>query len=265
MHNLNLKIKLEFLLVMLMGITLVFTSCSKDKDDDPAPSPSPSNPQIAIDIGLIYGTQTLDLNSTTYTNAAGEQFTVSKFKFYLSNVKLIDSNNNEVAIDDTYFLIDLADQASHVLNLTDLPAGTYKGMKFIIGVDSTRNVSGAQTGALDPANGMFWSWNTGYIFLKLEGNSPAVASPGDFEYHIGGFKQPYNSAVEVDLSFGTYTLNTKSGSKPEVHVVVDLEEFFKNPTLSIASNPNVTMPGPMAKSIADGYKDMFQFDHIHDD
>ena len=86
MYNFNLRIKLEFVLVMLMGLTLVFTSCSKDKDDDP--TPTPSNPEMTIDLGLIYGTQTLNLNSTSYTNAAGEQFTLSKFKFYLSNVSL---------------------------------------------------------------------------------------------------------------------------------------------------------------------------------
>jgi hypothetical protein len=34
-------------------------------------------------------------------------------------------------------------------------------IKFLLGVDSLKNVSGIQTGALDPAKGMFWTWNTG--------------------------------------------------------------------------------------------------------
>jgi hypothetical protein len=61
-------------------------------------------------------------------------------------------------------------------------------MEFMIGVDSARNNSGAQTGALDPTNGMFWSWSTGYIMAKFEGTSaqsPAAANA--LKFHIGGF------------------------------------------------------------------------------
>ena len=37
-----------------------------------------------------------------------------------------------------------------------------------LGVDSLRNVTGVQTGALDPAMDMYWTWNTGYVMAKLE-------------------------------------------------------------------------------------------------
>ena len=135
----------------------------------------------------------------------------------------------------------------------------------MVGVDSTRNVSGAQTGALDPANGMFWSWTAGYIYLKLEGNAPVIGNPDNFEFHIGGYMQPNSTIQIIDMDFGTYTLNIAENKNPEVHFVVDLEEFFKNPTLSLAVVNNVTTPGAAAKAIAQGYADMFTFDHIHDD
>jgi hypothetical protein len=64
-----------------------------------------------------------------------------------------------------YFLVDFSDTTTTTLKLTILPY-LYNRLSFVIGVDSARNVSGAQTGALDPANGMFWTWNTGYIMAK---------------------------------------------------------------------------------------------------
>jgi hypothetical protein len=51
------------------------------------------------------------------------------------------------------------------------------GIRFLLGVDSARNVSGIQTGALDPARGMFWTWNSGYVMAKIEGSSPSAHVP----------------------------------------------------------------------------------------
>ena len=60
----------------------------------------------------------------------------------------------------------------------------------------------AQTDALDPVNAMFWAWNTGYIFLKLEGRSSFSKLPGNiFEYHIGGYKSPSNCIRTISLNF----------------------------------------------------------------
>ena len=38
-----------------------------------------------------------------------------------------------------------------------------------LGVDSVLNYNGVHEGALDPINGMYWTWQTGYIHCKLEG------------------------------------------------------------------------------------------------
>lgn len=55
-----------------------------------------------------------------------------------------------------YFLIDASDAGSTTIALQALP-GKYDQVAFTIGVDSIRNISGAQTGALDPGKGMFWT------------------------------------------------------------------------------------------------------------
>ena len=77
---------------------------------------------------------------------------------------------------DCYFLIDESDADTHEPVLS-VPEGEYKTLSFILGVDSLRNTMDVsqRTGVLDvsgAATDMYWSWNSGYIFFKMEGTSP---------------------------------------------------------------------------------------------
>ncbi|MBK9581192.1 MAG: hypothetical protein IPO48_04510 [Saprospiraceae bacterium] len=78
-------------------------------------------------------------------------------------------------------------------------------VELMFGVDSTRCSSGAQTGALDPAKGLFWSWSSGYIMVKAEGNAPTAAD-GSFAFHLGGFKGVNKVQTTKSYNFGSTAL-----------------------------------------------------------
>ncbi len=59
-----------------------------------------------------------------YTNDLGEDFTVNRFKYYVHDIKLINSNNEAVDVSDDYFLVDHEDAKSRNIQLT-APAGTF--------------------------------------------------------------------------------------------------------------------------------------------
>jgi chorismate-pyruvate lyase len=90
----------------------------------------------------------------------GDTMNFTKFKYYVSNLKLKKADGTWWVHPESYFLVDAADAASTTLSLGTLPVGEYTEMEYTLGVDSTRNVSGAQSGALAPSD-MFWNWNTG--------------------------------------------------------------------------------------------------------
>ena len=143
------------------------------------------------------------------------------------------------------------------VRLLGVPDDKYQSISFTIGVDSIHNCSGLQTGALDPTNAMFWAWNTGYIFLKLEGTADASHSPGHFfEYHIGGFRAPNNSIRSITLPFEK-TLKVKAKSKPIVRIKADVLEIFKSPTVIDFSKTSVVTDFHNAGIIADNYTNMF--------
>ncbi|WP_460504102.1 MbnP family protein [Hymenobacter agri] len=216
------------------------------------------------------GTAPLTLSTQTYTTPAGDQFKITTFKQYISNIKLNKTDGTTYAVPESYFLLDASNVSTLELPLKDIPVGDYKSLTFTVGVDSARNVSGAQTGALDPSNAMFWTWNSGYIYTKLEGTSPqapkqAGATEGGLVFHIGGFKSPNNTIRTVTVPFPTGTnLLVRTDHAPEVHLNADIMKMFTGPnTVRFATLSN-TMGGANSVLVANNYAaGMFSVEHIH--
>lgn len=256
--------KLLKLLLLLLITSPGLNSCKKDKTEpEPLPETNPVSLQIEFE-GMV-GDSALVLSTKTYTNAAGNTFNVTLYRYYISNIKLTKTDNTVWTEADSYHLIDYSKPASTILDLYNVPGGSYKSITFTIGVDSARNVSGAQTGALDPANDMFWSWNSGYIMAKFEGTSPqSTASANNLKFHVGGFSGVNNTIKTISLSFGAQTADVTNSTIPKVHLSNNLLEWFESPaTIDFSTINIIHMPGTAAKTIADNYADMFTFEHIH--
>jgi len=126
------------------------------------------------------------------TNILGDKIVIERFRYYVSNFSITDNQGKIIKLPVQYFLVDEEDLSSKNILLT-IPDVSISSIHFLLGVDSIRNVSGIQTGALDPLKGMFWTWNSGYIMAKLEGSAETVASAGHrFTYDIGGFRNGMN-------------------------------------------------------------------------
>ncbi|GAA4381809.1 MbnP family protein [Hymenobacter koreensis] len=245
---------------VLLLTAALFSACKKD--------PTPEKGQLALAFENVVGNQQLVLGSPTYyTTAAGDQFKVTKFNYFISNIKLTRNDGTEWAEPESYHLVKQAEPDSKAFTLQGIPAGDYTKMTFTIGVDSARNTSGAQTGALDQLNDMYWSWSSGYIFLKLEGNSPQAPNTGALQYHVGGFRKPNNTirTVSPALPAGV-TLQIRSEKTQTVHLKADVLKMFAGPnTIRFAQMPNTGHSSdPRSMLLADNYAAaMFRIDQIH--
>ncbi|RYY52419.1 MAG: hypothetical protein EOO09_21490 [Chitinophagaceae bacterium] len=249
-------------------------SCSKDrttKNNDGQLT------DMSVEFDNIVGGQNLFLDAVSYTNAAGEQFTVSRLQYFISNIKLRKTDGTEFAVnpDSSYFLIKENDPATRFARFK-APAGDYNQLSFVIGVDSLRNTMdiSKRTGVLDPSagmeDGMYWGWNSGYIFFKMEGTSPAApvdpTGQRKFRFHIGGFggysAPTLNNVktVTIDLSASGNAL-ARSGRNSNIHLMVDiLKALNGSNNISIAANPSV-MFGEASVTVANNYVNMFYHDH----
>jgi len=249
----------SFLLICFSSLAVAFTACTDDADVT-----TPTAGTLDVEVDHLVGNVPLVLNTGTYTTSSGQQFTVSTFNYYLSNIKLKKADGTEYAEPESYHLIRQSDAATKAFTLTNVPAGDYTALTFTIGVDSARNVSGAQTGALDPANGMFWTWNSGYIYTKLEGSSPQAGGNKQLLFHIGGFKKPNNTIRTVSPSLNGATIQIRQDRAPAVHLAADVLKMFTGPNPIDFSTLSNTMGGSNSVKVADNQAaGMFRVDHVH--
>ncbi len=245
---------------MICFFSLLLVSCQK----------TPSNTEqktgtLKISFKNLIKGAPMQISTGAYTNGFGEQYNITKFKYYISHVVL--GGLSATSSNDSYYLIDETNAASLSFSF-DAPVNTYSTVSFLLGVDSTRNVSGAQTGALDPLNDMFWTWNSGYIMAKMEGVSPqSTVVNNKVEYHIGGFAGANSVLKTINLSIPpslpVLTVNIREAKTSEITINADFDKWWQGTfNLKIANNPAVTTPGALAKSISDNYRTMFSIAEI---
>jgi len=280
MKNLSIRITL-----LTFCSILLLASCSKE--DSPAPEFAETNlAPFSVEFDNIVGDRTLSFNNTTtpYVNAKGESFSISMLQYFISNIKVATADGKEYAVkqDSSYFLIQSSDKSTRFAKVR-VPEGDYTRLTFTLGVDSLRSTMGIdkRTGVLDPAangghdsGGMYWGWNSGYIFFRFEGNSNVISDDvnGDptgkkqFKYHIGGFGG-YSAPTINNVKTITVDL-TKAGiakvrkdRQSNVHLFVDAMKVFNGTnSFKIAEHPNV-MFSDYSVNIAKNLTEMFRHDH----
>jgi len=248
----------KYIAFLFISFISLFTFSCKEDPDTEANLPG----VIKLEFDHLVDNTELTLNNEAYSNAHGDQFTVSDFKYYLSNITLEKADGTEYVQPESYYLIDESVPASKLITLSDIPAGEYTNLSFTIGVDSARNVSGAQTGALDPANNMFWSRDKGYIFVLLEGTSPQSPN-NNLAFRIGGFKKPYNAIRTISPTLNGQVLRVEAGKAPQLHLKVNVLDMFQGANLINFAELSSAETGANSVKIADNYTNMFRVDHIH--
>lgn len=218
--------------------------------------PFSKNTTVQIQFEHTVYNDVLKLDTAKYFNAVGQPFSITKFKYYIGNIILQNGNGTSYR-HRKYYLINEEDEMSKSITLHDIPASDYTGMSITIGIDSIDNCNGVQSGALDPVHGMFWSWNSGYIFLKLEGTSAECSTPMQFfEYHIGGFTADNNCIRTTSLQF---VKPAKLKTKTRLSIILEtaVDKILNKPnSIDFSVLPTIT-DRKNAKLMADNYKDVF--------
>ena len=124
---------------------------------------------------------------------------ITRFAFYISDIILIQKDRERVSAGKKHQLIDLAKPKSLIIQLPN--NGVIDSIQFVLGIDSSIQCNGAMGQDLDPVNGMYWTWQSGYIHLKLEGESPAfISRQNKFQFHIGGYVSPWSTIHHLSFS-----------------------------------------------------------------
>jgi hypothetical protein len=188
---------------------------------------------VAVNIQVKLNGETLKLQKEY--SFSKKQYRFDEFKFYVGKFKFL--NNGKVqSTSDQYFLVDLNNTKSLSFVLKMPEGRTFNEVQFVFGVDSALNDGGVQGGSLDPASGMYWAWQSGYVNFRMEGLVlDELKKEQNFQFHLGGFLGANKSAQNVRL---------KTSQTDLVDIVLNLDSFLAN--LDLNKNCRLMSPGSEA-------------------
>lgn len=257
--------------ITIVALSAVFAGCTNNDQEITGTG------KLAVEFDNSFGSNDLILATQTNTTSNSEVLKINTLKYIISNIVLTKEDGTTFTYpkSESYFIVDETAQASHLLELTAVPAANYTKIKFGIGVDKAQWESGA-TGqgnflAAAQAAGMMWNWSAGYKFLALEGTftSATVANSTPFMVHTGQTGTDYNY-IEVTLNLPTKAM-VRTTIAPEIHVVADVSKIIDgaNKIKLSDNNPGGTgaaiMGGANLPLITANLNGMFTVAHVHND
>jgi hypothetical protein len=245
--------------IIILFISALVLSLGACKEKEPTAVPQPKAGSVTIAVKHHVDGKDLVTESIEYTNEAGNEYAVDVLMHYLSNFELRNTNGNWHKI-NLYKLVNIKKPSSTTFDLTNIPFGEYDSIRFYLGVDSTTNYAIDNSGDLDPALGLFWPWNTGYIFYMFEGRFKKGQNNFPFAYHIGDMS---NLITKQFLLPNVIKINQSSLSQ-RITLKMELSEIFKSPhTIDLNEVPLVshTFDQPeLTKKLRENIEDMFSIE-----
>lgn len=180
------------------------------------PEPEGDVVTATLPIDVVAGDAAADLGDPL-TSASGAAYRVEKLKFYVGEVALLreDGSHEHALLLDAageplaygVHLVDAEDADSLALSFR-APRGTYTSVALTLGVPATcpdgetqlNHVDASEmTAPLDVDADMYWSWDPGYTFFKVEGRVSIDGTDEPFFYHVGEDERLMQVEVEGPL------------------------------------------------------------------
>jgi hypothetical protein len=257
--------------VAVLAMSAAFTACSNDE------TTVSGTGKVALEFDNSFNGNDLILETQANTTASNEVLKITAIKYIISNIVLTKEDGTTFTYpkSESYFIVDEATAASHVIDLTNVPAANYTNVTFGIGVDKEQWQLGA-TGQGDflataQASGMMWSWSAGYKFVAFEGSftSATVTTAVPFKVHTGQTGTDYNY-TKVSLDLKTKAL-VRTNITPQIHIITDLSKVLNSNNVIKLSDNNANgtganiMGGSHLPLITQNVSTMFTVDHVHND
>ena len=186
-----------------------------------------------------------NFNTIQYTNANGEQLSITKLRYLISKITFQKSNGEKITLDG-YNLIDVTNNSNFSFTPTSsIPTGEYSKVSFTFGFNNDDNYNDNYTD-LNSA-----SWNVpamlggGYHYMQFEGkfiNNTAIET--GYAYHAIRAVDNSKTPQEFQDTFFEVDLGAVSITNARVfNIEMNIAEWFKNPnTWDLNVLNNMLMP-----------------------
>lgn len=242
---------------IISGVLLAAATLISCKPEEPV-EPVATKGNVNVKFEYVFGSsqESFELGKMYVHPKTGDSLNFSTFRYYVTNLKLKKDDGTWWEQPESYHLLSAASADESTIELKDIPSGTYTEMEYTMGVDSFMNVSGVYEGDLAITKGMFWDWNTGFIMMKAEGDSPDAPSPGKFALHFGGFMGADNIVTVKTETFGDSKLTVSNNSTPTVTLVANPARLWHNSPGLDSVHLIHTLGGPVVQMATDFYNNI---------
>lgn len=211
--------------------SLFFVLLASKCEDDQSPA---VGAEMELQFNADFSGEPLLMYASEYDYEENMALRFQLFQFYISEVELLttdDINGEGVTALDVDLIsfkdVQSSDAASDgiKINVTDLPTGNYKGIRFKLGVAPDLNSTNpGDYSVVHPLSNHYWSASMGYVFTKIEGNADINGS-GDFSekltFHVG------TNPMLREVSF-LKDINLSEGALETVSFNVDVQKILVN-------------------------------------
>ena len=201
-------------LLLITAFALTFSSCKKDKSIET---------NLEVNFSQTVNGESLEQNALQYTNADGQDYSVKKLWYIISDITL-HSDEGENVIKDYHF-IDISNPSTLSFTINDLEDGNYNSISYIIGLDSTKNINNLYVNEAFHTT-MFWPemMGGGYHYMKLEGNFTNDTT--FYNTHTGG-------TMGMDYSFNhtdvISLISDKNTLDVSMSINMEINNWYQNP------------------------------------
>jgi hypothetical protein len=202
----------KFLLniITVAVFSLVFVSCK--------PEESTVLPKLNVTIKTVYNNQPFTVGEI-YDDGMGHRMRVDLFMSYFSQLKLTNTSGTEVLLKDFH----LQNLDNDFTFTTEIPEGNYQNFSMGLGIPKSYNKDvdpstypNSHPLSVQGAQGMFWTWNTGYIFTKFEGKVDLTGTEGNPLDHSMAF----HTGDDLLYSLVTFTKNITAEKNKTYDLVI---------------------------------------------
>tara|TARA_R110002073_G_scaffold123234_2_gene266876 strand:- start:60706 stop:61479 length:774 start_codon:yes stop_codon:yes gene_type:complete len=239
-----MKIRLLFIL----WLSLFIISCSDDSDIVIEP--------VAITLNFSHAWQdteitNADFNDVKFTNANGEQLSIERLRYLISEIILTHESGVVTTLDD-YTLVDVTngENLSLTTSATILP-GNYTSISFRFGFSDTNNTDGIYQDLNTASFNVPGILGGGYHYMQFDGKYlDTNNAEAPFNYHAirAVDNTDPNNLTFQDTSFQVSLGAIIVGGNTNVNVQMDVYEWFSSPnTWDLNVLNTVLMPNSAAQ------------------
>lgn len=269
--------------LLLLG-ALALAGCQADAMED-------ETALLTLELEAVVGTRPLSTDPATVYTIQNRNLTFTSARMYVSEITLLRQGGAEIAITGAPVTAPAKNEAdetvAHTTNdrivlarhdlgeksfaLGEVPVGVYEGVRFKVGlagltnrIDPTQVPDGHPLAKQVDRNN-HWSWNAGYLFLRmdglldLDGDGAVEATPeAAWNVHLG--TTAFLQTVLLDEPF-----TLEPGEQQALHLIVDYAKLiqdidFGNPAERICHTMNNL---PVARKVAEDIGGAFLLHGIH--